>query len=289
MCSNKLRTLWFLIAFFCLISLFVNYKPWITVYPTKGDVIQFVYFESEDAKVNFEFFLQHAVHDKADFVFIINGPSTVQIPHRENFKVIHRNNTCLDLGSHGEVAKELDLSNKYSRIILMNASVRGPFLPKWSTSCWSDVFFEKLDEKVKLVGTTANCAFIPHLQCMLLVFDSISLDIAMPLLKCHQDAVDAIENGEVQLTQLVRDSGYDALPIMMHPFSWDECNSGDLGYPGTYGNDGLSIHPFDIIFFKTKRFPKDYNVISHHSEWMNDYSSYEACSNPEILRDYYRF
>jgi hypothetical protein len=39
---------------------------------------------------------------------------------------------------------------KYRRFILMNASIRGPFMPHWSGQCWSEVYLRKVTEEVKV-------------------------------------------------------------------------------------------------------------------------------------------
>lgn len=67
-------------------------------------LISYVYHETPDAKANAEFFLRHAMHDASDFVFIVNGKlDTVNWPvERSNVRVVRRNNTCFDLGAHGE-------------------------------------------------------------------------------------------------------------------------------------------------------------------------------------------
>jgi lipopolysaccharide biosynthesis protein len=256
-----------------------NTNQWIN-----SDLIQYVYHQSEDADFNFRFFLKHALHEKADFVFVINGNSSLveEIPLRPNIKVVIRENNCFDIGAHGDVLHQLN--RNYSRIILMNASVRGPFLPRWANTCWSDVFFGKLNDEVKIVGTTANCDIIPHLQSMILAFDHVSIQLVLPLLEpCYTDIKDAIDNGEVQLTLAVLNAGYKADILMSKPWDWEHClnpdtASHDLVYTDRY--DGMNLHPFEVIFFKAKRFASDYPVILKHTEWMaqENYSSYDHCS-----------
>ena len=77
--------------------------------PINSDLIQYVYHQSEDADFNLRFFLTHALDEKADFVFIINGHSSLvgEIPQRPNIKVVIRQNTCFDIGAHGDVLHQL--------------------------------------------------------------------------------------------------------------------------------------------------------------------------------------
>ena len=84
-----------------------------------------VHHDTEGANANLRFFLHHALHDRADFVFILNGESELrdEIPdHLPNIKVVQRDNSCYDLGAHGEVlnANDQELVKKYDKFILMN-------------------------------------------------------------------------------------------------------------------------------------------------------------------------
>lgn len=50
-----------------------------------------------------------------------------------------------------------DLWKKYKRFITLNASIRGPFFPVYaSSSCWSDVFLNRVTEKVKVRNSSAR-------------------------------------------------------------------------------------------------------------------------------------
>lgn len=67
-----------------------------------------------------------------------------------------RENTCFDLGAHAEVLNkqgengQAALKHRYKRFILMNASIRGPFVPHWSKECWSEAYLGKVNERVKV-------------------------------------------------------------------------------------------------------------------------------------------
>lgn len=77
------------------------------------------------------------------------------------------------MGAYGDVFNRDDraLVKRYSRFILLNASIMGPFMPRWSNQCWSDAYLGKITPEVKLVGMTANCRllklFKPHVQVRL--------------------------------------------------------------------------------------------------------------------------
>lgn len=235
-----------------------------------SDVLLYAYFETENAARNLKFFVDHGLHNKMDFVFIINGENlSVDIPVASNIKVIRRPNTCFDLGSYGEILRANDsaIKKKYKRFAFLNASVRGPFMPRWTKAsklCWSDMYLNHLDEEVKAVGISANCNDLDpyHLQSMLLAFDQQGLDAAMPALACVDNWHDAVYQGETVITGLVRDAGFRAEPVYSMrdrqlyntPADfWVECNNfaDDPFFPNRY--DGMDVHPFDTLFTKTDR------------------------------------
>lgn len=49
-----------------------------------------------------------------------------------------------------------------SHFIMMNASVRGPFMPNGVQITWLNYFLSQLNDKVKLVGTSINCLSNNH-------------------------------------------------------------------------------------------------------------------------------
>lgn len=122
-------------------------------------LVLYAYAHSDNALINFRFFLERALHAHADFIFIFNGESEAEalVPvHLENVRVVKRPNACYDLGAFGDVLARDGLWLKYKRFITLNASIRGPFMPMWSDDCWTDSFLDKLTDKVKVSGTTMN-------------------------------------------------------------------------------------------------------------------------------------
>jgi hypothetical protein len=122
-------------------------------------LILYAYSESDFGRINLAFFVNHGLHDSADFIFILNGETNVDakvLPvSRPNVRIIKRENTCFDLGAHAEVLTQVQddgrmLKDRYKRFILMNASIRGPFVPHWSKDCWSSAYLSRLNEKVKV-------------------------------------------------------------------------------------------------------------------------------------------
>jgi hypothetical protein len=119
---------------------------------TDHPLILYAFFDTSAARLNLEFFIKHALHDAADFLFVLNGETNAAslLPKKDNIRFVNRANDCYDLGAFAEILTKNDMYLKYKRYILMNASIRGPFLPYWSNQCWSDVYLNKLTEKTKV-------------------------------------------------------------------------------------------------------------------------------------------
>lgn len=144
-------------------------------------LISYVYNETPTNRRNLEFLIQHGLYKSADWVFSFNGETDADelLPNHKNspwydaqftnIEVIKRENKCFDFGAHAEVmlrewsadGKKLNpmgsedqggrkFYEKYDRFILMNASIRGPFIPHWSRQCWSEAFWALMTEKTKV-------------------------------------------------------------------------------------------------------------------------------------------
>jgi len=119
---------------------------------TDRALVVYAYAESEVARQNLDFFVNKGLHGAADFVFIFNGETNASalVPQRPNIKVVKRPNTCFDLGAIGEILRSGDLWKMYKRFITMNASVRGPFIPVWSSDCWTELYLDRITARTKV-------------------------------------------------------------------------------------------------------------------------------------------
>jgi hypothetical protein len=127
-------------------------KEWSMNPITDRPLILYAYAETPNARTNLEYFVAHGLHAAADFIFLLNGETDAAnlIPKKSNIKVIQRPNECYDIGAYGETLTNGDLYMKYKRFIMLNASIRGPFLPYWSEQCWSDMFLGRVTDEVKV-------------------------------------------------------------------------------------------------------------------------------------------
>jgi len=232
-------------------------------------LIIYAYAESNFARANLQYFIQHGLYAAADFLFIINGNATLDLllpPRLPNVRIIRRGNNCFDMGGIGEVlnSNDRELVKKYSKFILMNASVRGPFLPTWAEGCWVDKFLGRLSDEVKLVGTTYNCGPIGHVQSMVFATDRIGINVLLNgnitteqdpnflggLSSCVKDKDDAISI-ELSLTNLIRKANYKVEVLMT------QAKTSDTYYEKCDEGGWQDVHAYETIFVKTN---SNYNV-----------------------------
>lgn len=281
----------------------------------KNDVVVlYAYFETPDSRLNILHFLSHALYDSADFIFILNGETDIDklLPPLSNVRFIRRNNSCFDIGSQGEVLRmnDYEIVKKYKWFILMNASIRGPFLPTYVEGCWTDMFLSRINENVKLVGTTYNY-WAEHIQSMLLATDSIGISILLVanetdttplsdheysevyegnpnslvgLSKCPENKFRAV-SAEISMSSLIKRAGYNISVLMTSATSAQIKGKFDVESNLPENTYNLaSIHPYEIIFIKARtgwRDSMDIHLLNKLTEWHDDlnYSSWKACQS----------
>ncbi|PBP28305.1 hypothetical protein BUE80_DR000830 [Diplocarpon rosae] len=281
---------------------------------TDRPLILYAFFETPLARKNLIFYLSHALHDNADFLFILQGETDADLllPVKGNIRFVRRENDCYDLGAFAEVLTTNDLYKKYNKYITMNSSIRGPFFPYWATDCWSERYLSKITEDTKLVGMSMNCSPRIHVQSMIWATDRVGMEILLfpsaslvekykkilgdrdhypvPKMKvaginsCPHEYWDAVAI-EVYATGLMKAAGYKVDPMMMAYHSSEkyevECAQTDdlQGHEKYYGMD---MHPYDTIFVKTNR-GLDPLVLERLTNWTDQwgYTSYDTCKAPD--------
>ena len=285
---------------------------------TATALILYAYSPAAWALPNLQFFLNHGIHASATFIFIINGALVARngfsqsspafensteanildvlgilepyAEKYENIMIWKRPNTCYDLGAYADVLKTNSsaLVRSHEKFILINASVRGPFVPFWSQECWSDAYLRLIENSktanatnsrpVKLVGMTINCVDVRprHIQSMVLATDQVGLDILLgrdreSLISASNDTssmtytntgidacpqnMDEAVNIEVSLTPLIQSHNYTVRAMMAEYWSKQDyeidCTNGDINAAkGAYEGGDLGV--FETLFIKTR-------------------------------------
>jgi len=232
----------------------------------------YAYFEKDESyKKNLQFFLDHGINDAMDYVFIVNGTSTVTFPKLDNIEVLYHENTGFDFGSYAYAMNSAKHRwRDYDYFVFLNTSVRGPYTIRYRDyKHWQDVFTTKLNAETKLVGTTINAwpvtIYKPHVQGQMFALDKECLRMLLNETEVFRDADrsywEVVHESEIGMSQAVLNHGwkitclaskyqgvdYKRIAADVNPTS----NNGDPNFVGAYW--GGTVDALDIMFIKTNR------------------------------------
>ena len=224
-----------------------------------------VVYAYHDLNTNVKFFADHGVFESTsvDFVFVCNGDSRLNLPNA-NVSEINRHNIGMDFGGWSDAIFGLNLRDRYDHFILVNSTVRGPFLPPWCpVKDWTGLFTRLIDFETKLVGTTIGIVEGDAvIQSVVLAFDRTGLDIGIEegifAPNLNKSKSDLIWQHEVKFSRSVLQRGYKIRPLMSAYFNTDltEKLSSEVhvrDYCTTNNYFGVNIHPYEIIFIRDNR------------------------------------
>ena len=236
-------------------------------------VIIYTYYNSPSSNYNLAFFLEREVvyRDNIDYIFVVNGFETdksIIFPNLDNVTVIRRENIGFDFGGHASALEDIQTKGKvYDYYFFMNSGVIGPILPHYvKTPHWSHFFIEKINDTVKLVGTTIVClrdtddaGYGPKVEGFFFMVDQIGLDILKErgtIFYNHPIKYSAIINGEYELSNCILNNGYsiDCMLRKYQGIDWRDKsnykmnNNESPSRSMTFYNN--SINPYEVIFHK---------------------------------------
>lgn len=239
-------------------------------------VIIYAYYMKEESDYNLEFFVKFELkyREDIDYIIVINGfeyGKNIIFPELNNLKIIKRENKGFDFGAYNCALKYIEDNNKYyDYYIFLNCSVFGPILPsyylKYCNQHWSKIFTDKINDKVKLVGTTIVCLPTfdlggsgPKIEGFFFVVDNISLQLLKNKKSIFCDHItfkDCIVNGEYGLSRCIFENGYtiDCMIPKYQNIDWTKSKNHKLNnciHPSRFNSFyGNSINPYDVIFHK---------------------------------------
>lgn len=254
--------------------------------------VVYCYYEKNDLyKENLRYFLTHGLKAypnsgyHIDYVLVINGNCTVDIPSRPDLTVIRRENRGYDFGGWSHGLKRLPHPS-YDYYFFLNTSVRGPYLGSGNIAHWLDCFLPLFTAGVKVVGTSINVyrqpsydyhvlskyygkgkKVFPHVQSMFFGIDrkyKLHLDSVGFFDEGRYDKMnfsDVIAYAEIGLSQIALMKGWNINCVLPHYRGLDytriqrdpneSSRDGDPYYPGCYF--GGTIKPEEAVFFKSWR------------------------------------
>ncbi len=243
-------------------------------------------------------------NDGVDYYFIlqnvgnksVNESEMPLLPKRNAYYIQHEN-VCFDFGTVGWFLDTYTVGNpwinqttvnrekkinitQYKYFIILNSSVRGPFFPPYYLKFVSDykeefqkkfywyyLFTKRLNDKVKLTGSTISCAPAIHVQSYVLVTDFIGFTIMLKpgshggsgdkgIFGCYPSKDDVSAYSEIASSTRILDAGYmiDCLLTKYQTVDFKQkhnqkCNNNRGPY---FDNEfeGMSLEPYEVVFVK---------------------------------------
>jgi len=236
-------------------------------------VIIYVYYKSDVADYNLKYFNEKEIQFRTniDYIIVINGfemNTNIILPELNNLTVIKRENIGVDFGGYNAALEFIDNNKKiYDYYFFINSGVFGPILPHYfNEHHWSNIFIKKINDSVKLVGTTIVClpssdagGYGPKVEGFFFMTDNIGLNLLknQKNIFCnHPNKHSAIVNGEYGLSKCILNNGY-SLDCMLRKYQnidWKDENNYNLNnniHPSRNNSFyGKSINPYEVIFHK---------------------------------------
>jgi lipopolysaccharide biosynthesis protein len=251
----------------------------------KKTLITFVHFNREDKifNENLNFFQKVGVieNENYHFNFVINSETGIEnIIPRKNVSAIQGHNKGYDFGAYKQSLDSVNL-NEYNYFIFMNDTCRGPFIPDYvpSSLTWVDMFLDKIDDKVKMVGPTwwtmGRHRFLQrqlgirrgqntHIQSYCFGVDKVALNLLLTNNKFdteNKTKNTVIVEHEIGCSRLLIDNGYELKPFQISKYCSD--HNADVNYHNNYF--GTTINPLEIMFIKTNRINDQ--IVENYTKW----------------------
>ncbi len=240
----------------------------------KKILITYTYYKSPSADYNLKFFHDFGIsyQKNIDFILVINGyDCSIKLKELPNLFIIKRQNLGYDFGGHSAALNYIESNNKkYDYYFFMNSGVIGPILPHYleenNFKHWTEYFIPKINDKVKLVGTTIVCMkekdlklYGPRVEGFFFLTDQIGLNLLKEdgnIFKNHQTKFGAVINGEYGLGRCILKNGYnmDCMLNLYQNINWrdkENWHKNEYKHPSRHNSFyGKSINPYEVIFHK---------------------------------------
>lgn len=257
-------------------------------------VIIYTYFSSPSSDYNLYFFINKELsyNENIDYIIVINGyvyNEKIKFPNLDNVTILKRENIGYDFGGHNYALEYIDkISKKYDYYFFMNSGVIGPIIPHYFTEIhWSNIFIKKINNIVKLVGTTIVClphrdpgGYGPKVEGFFFMVDNIGLELLkkQQTIFCnHPTKYSAIVNGEYGLSNCILKNGYsiDCMIPKYKNIDWTNPINYTLNnniHPSRKNSFyGYTINPYDVIFHKWYWHREEYVNFEIIKQYVSDY------------------
>jgi hypothetical protein len=256
-------------------------------------LIVYHFYEKDQSYIdNFSHFIRFAYRSDLDYLIVVAGHHTIELPQASNIIYLFSANRNFDFGGYALTINTFQIDKAYEYYVFVNSSVRGPFLPTYCSKNWVDNLIYHFDRDVGIVGTAISITplhhaiaklyyekygysdrkILSHVQstCYVLPQAVLSILIASGFYEASHDLSknETVRDYEIRLSQIILDHDLNLKCLLPEYNNYDyrslshDINSfsreGDSGFDGTYF--GRTVHPYETMFIKTSRntFSDDY-------------------------------
>lgn len=246
-------------------------------------LILYQYFEDAVAQQNLSTFLHSGYTPEVDFVIILAGGCSIDLPSASNLRYIFCSNQNYDFGGYAEALSRIDVSD-YEYFVFINSSSVGPLGESQAGAPWFKAFTDRLVGDIGICGATINvlsepssqlnwvngCKAVgapaPHIQTYAYAVRRDALDYLIksgfylePVQRWSKDQ--AIAFYEIELSRRLLSAGWN-LSCLAHRYDGldyrvltaDPNQSSFNGSPIVSGGYfGENLNPLEVLFVKPKR------------------------------------
>ena len=237
--------------------------------------------------------------DGVDYIFILQQVYNRVIDEKDmpvlpkgNAFYFQHENQCFDFGTIGWFFEKHTIGDPWKRktslmnntdqrkftltqykyFIFMNSSIRGPFFPPYflqflfdyqrdfnENFFWYYIFTKRIDDRVKLIGCTINCAPLVHVQSYFLATDFVGLSAVLKddegAFRCYATQSQVIMFSEQGISHRILKADYMITLLLTkhYPLSFsrksDQCIAGENTFTDK-SLDGVSLEPYEVVFVK---------------------------------------
>jgi hypothetical protein len=285
-------------------------------------LVLYHYYEKDQSYIdNFAHFLRFGYYSSLDYLIVIAGECSVDLPSLDNVQYLFTENKNFDYGGYCLAIQTLDLWQRYDFYLFINSSVRGPFFPAYCNKKWISLFIDLISDEVGIVGSAIsitpsshsistmyhekygslerNHDVLAHVQttCYALSREVLGQLIKLGFYGENKDLNkdEVVRDYEIRLSQLILDMGLNLRCVLpeynqtdyrkahedVNPMS----REGDSGFEQSYF--GRSAHPYESIFIKTSRKTFSENDLMCFAFSMSFYRKLSDClAQQTFLMDY---
>jgi hypothetical protein len=253
-----------------------------------GVLVIYHYYEKDQSYIdNFLHFIQFAYRPELDFLIVIAGSCSIELPRASNIIYFEAENKNFDYGGYSQAMKALKFEKNYANFIFVNSSVRGPFLSPQHQKSWVEILLDLYADGVGIVGTAIsltpshhaisaiyhqkygyaerNKNILAHVQstCYVLSQEALRFLIDDGFYDVHESLSkdETVRDYEMRLSQILLDRDLN-LKCMLPEYNKPDYRSltheinpsareGDSGFQHSYF--GRTVHPYEAMFIKTSR------------------------------------